>query len=67
MFKMDFFLSGDSPSWVEKYAPRCELEIVRRFIVEDLAFMDQVTIEGVVVEVFDMVIVHLLFLILCYS
>ncbi|MCO5593624.1 hypothetical protein L7F22_047639 [Adiantum nelumboides] len=43
-------ISGDSPLWVEKYAPRCELEIVRRFIVEDLAFMGEVTIGDIAIE-----------------
>lgn len=43
---------------MEKYAPRCDMEIVRRFIVEDLAFMGEIMIDGIAIEVFDMVVVH---------
>lgn len=46
---------------MEKFSPRYDLEIVRRFIVEDIAFMGEINIDGTAIEVYDMLVVHVIF------
>ena len=47
----DFFFEGSALTWLEKYVSRLDLEIVRRFVIENEIYSREIEVDRIVTQV----------------
>ena len=48
-----FYLKGSAPTWIEKHVSCLDLEIVRRFVIENGVCYGEIVLDGIITQVFD--------------